>query len=179
MSKIGNKPVSIETAKVTIEGQNVSLQGPKGSISVVLPQKLAVKQDGSNLIVSRDGESKMIKAQHGLFRSLLANAIVGVLKGWDKRVEVVGTGYGVSLKAGDAVFKVGYSHQVTFPKTTGLTYTVEGANILVISGVDKQLVGQVAHKARSIKPPDAYKGKGVRYLGEVIKLKAGKKAKTA
>ncbi|MEI6326940.1 MAG: 50S ribosomal protein L6 [Candidatus Roizmanbacteria bacterium] len=179
MSKIGNQPVSLEGVKMTQTGNILSFTGPKGTLSVEMPHILKANVENNILTISRSGDSVKSKSLHGLFRALIANAVKGVVKEWEKRLEVVGTGFGVSLKSGDAIFKVGFSHQVTFPKKAGLTYVIEGQSILTISGIDKQLVGEAAHLVRSIRPPDAYKGKGIRYLGEVVKLKAGKKAKTA
>lgn len=179
MSKIGNQPIPLENVKMTQTGDILSFTGPKGTNTVEIPHILKAKVENNVLTITRSGESVKAKSLHGLFRALIANAIIGVTKEWEKKLEVVGTGFGVSLKAGDAVFKVGFSHQVTFPKKKGLTYSIEGQSILTISGIDKQQVGEAAHLVRAIRPPDAYKGKGIRYLGEVVKLKAGKKAKTA
>ncbi len=180
MSKVGQKAIPVEQGvSIQIDGQHVKVQGPKGSLSVEIPHVLAVKVENNVIQVSRKNEAKDTRSLHGTFRSLIANAVHGVTKGWEKRIEVVGTGFGVTIKNGDAVFKVGYSHQVVFPKVEGITYTVDGPTILVISGIDKQKVGEVAYLARIIKKPDPYKGKGVRYVGEVIKLRPGKKTKTA
>lgn len=179
MSKIGYKPIPVDSGvTVTVEGQDVKVMGPKGTISLTLPDKIRLELKENTLFLTREGELKQIKSLHGTYRSHLANAMLGVTKGWEKRLEVVGTGFGVSIKEGNAVFKVGYSHQVTFNKVDGLQFTTEGQATMIISGIDKQLVGEIAHKVREIKKPDAYKGKGIRYVGEVIKLKAGKKTKT-
>lgn len=179
MSKIGNSPIPLDQTKVTLDGQKVLVSGPKGSQTIEIPKVLSASVEENKLIVKRNAETKTVKAMHGLFRSLIANAVHGVAKGWEKKLEVVGTGFGVSVKGGEAVFKVGFSHQVVFPKIEGLTYVADSVTMLTISGVDKQLVGEAAHRVRSIRPPDAYKGKGIRYLGEVVKLKPGKKVKTA
>lgn len=180
MSKVGLKSIPVEQGvTVQIDGSIVKVQGPKGALTIELPRSLSVEQENNTITVKRANESKNTRSLHGTFRSLIANAMHGVSKGWEKRIEVVGTGFGVSIKNGDAHFKVGYSHQVIFPKVEGITYVVEGSTILVISGVDKQRVGEVAYLARIIKKPDPYKGKGVRYVGEVIKLRPGKKTKTA
>lgn len=180
MSKVGNTSISVEKeVSIQVDGQVVNVTGPKGSLTVELPYVLSAQLDNGVLTVSRKNEAKNTKSLHGTFRSLVANAIHGVTKGWEKRIEVVGTGFGVTIKSGDAHFKVGYSHQVVFPKVPGITYAVDGQTILIISGIDKQKVGEVAYLARIIKKPDPYKGKGVRYQGEVIKLRPGKKTKTA
>lgn len=180
MSKVGYNPITIDAGvTVTVEGSTVNVKGSKGSLTIILPGKIQARVENSEVKISRDGETKQIKSLHGTYRSLIANAVHGVNKGWEKRLEVVGTGFSVTMKNEDAHFKVGYSHPVVFEKVEGLQYAVDGQNILIISGVDRQLVGQTAYKARSIKKPDPYKGKGVRYAGEVIKLKAGKKTKAA
>lgn len=180
MSKVGQKSIPIEQGvSIDIEHQIVRVTGPKGTLNVELPNVLKAQIENNILNVTRKNETKDTRSLHGTFRSLIANAVRGVTKGWEKRIEVVGTGFGVTIKNGDAVFKVGYSHQVIFPKVEGVSYTVDGPTILVISGIDKQKVGEIAYLARIIKKPDPYKGKGVRYVGEVIKLRPGKKTKTA
>ena len=180
MSKIGQNPITVEAGVIIeIDDKVVKVTGPKGTHTIVLPHVISAKLDSNILTVSRSGDSKQNKSLHGTFRNLIANAIYGVTKGWEKKVEVVGTGFGVTVKNDEAVFKVGFSHQVKFAKVEGITFVVDGTNILIIRGVDKQLVGQTAHQIRMIKKPDPYKGKGIRYLGEVIKLKHGKKTKTA
>ncbi len=180
MSKVGHKSIPVEQGvTVQIDGNVVKVQGPKGVLTIELPQSLSVSHENNTVTVKRANEAKNTISLHGTFRSLIANAIQGVSKGWEKRIEVVGTGFGVSIKNGDAHFKVGYSHQVVFPKVEGINFVVEGSTVLVISGIDKQRVGEIAYLARIIKKPDPYKGKGVRYVGEVIKLRPGKKTKTA
>lgn len=180
MSKIGNAGITVPSGvTVEITGQMVKVNGPKGSLVVTLPAVISASQQEGMLRVSRANESKHAKSLHGTFRNHIANALHGVTQGWDKRLEVVGTGFTVSMKGKDAIFKVGYSHPVIFPYVEGITFSVEGTNILIVSGMDKQLVGEVAHKARMIKKPDPYKGKGVRYVGEYIKLRPGKKTKAA
>ncbi len=180
MSKIGQKPVEILSgATVTVADRAVNIKGAKSEISVDIPKGIKVTVENNIVNISRENDSISAKSLHGTVRSLISNAVIGVTKGWEKKMEVVGTGYGVTLKDGNAVLKVGYSHMVTIPKTDIISFQTEGQNILVIQGANKEVVGQIAHKVRCIKPPDPYKGKGVRYLGEQIKLKPGKKAKTA
>jgi large subunit ribosomal protein L6 len=180
MSKVGQKSIPVEQGvTISIDDKIVKVVGPKGTLTVELPNVLKAQIENNILKVIRKNETKDTRSLHGTFRSLISNAVHGVTKGWEKRIEVVGTGFGVTIKNGDAVFKVGYSHQVVFPKVEGLSYAVDGPTILVISGIDKQKVGEVAYLARIIKKPDPYKGKGVRYVGEVIKLRPGKKTKTA
>ncbi len=180
MSKIGKNPIAILSgAKVTVQDKVVSVSGAKGSIEVAIPRKIDVAIKDDQIIVTRADESISAKSLHGTVRTLISNAVYGVTTGWEKKVEVVGTGYGVSIKNGDAVLKVGYSHLVTIPKQDGITYVTDGQTILIIQGANKEKIGQIAHEVRCIKPPDPYKGKGIRYVGEYVKLKPGKKAKTA
>jgi large subunit ribosomal protein L6 len=180
MSKIGNAPVTIEaTTQVEINPDLVKVTGKEGSVSIAIPFGISVAKDGEQIIVKRSSESKKVKALHGLIRSLINNAVIGVSKKWEKDLEVFGTGYRVKAQGEDLLFEVGYSHTVTFKKAEGVHFTVEGNNKVKIDGVDKQKVGEIAYKIRSIKKPDAYKGKGIRYKGEVLRLKPGKKAKAA
>ena len=180
MSKIGNKPLPLpQGVTVEIKERTVTVKGPKGVLTFDLPRHISVSVIDNTLNVVRDNESLSSKALHGTYRSLIANAAHGVTSAWEKKIEIVGTGFGVSVKNGEAVFKVGFSHLVIIPKKDGITYVADGPTMLTISGINKELVGQVAHEMRCIKPPDPYKGKGIRYAGEQIKLKPGKKAKTA
>jgi large subunit ribosomal protein L6 len=135
--------------------------------------------ENNELIIKRSNEEKKTKSLHGLYRQLVYNGVSGVEKLWEKRLEVVGTGYNVKLQGEDLVFKLGYSHPVVFKKTPGVSYQVDGNTKVIVSGVDKQLVGQIAHKIILLKKPDVYKGKGIRYEGEKLRIKPGKKAKAA
>lgn len=178
MSRIGNTPVEIlEGVEVTIEEGRVLVKGPKGELFLDLPDGIKVEKKENMVLISRLRNDKKTKACHGTIRSLINNMVLGVAKGWSKGLEVVGTGYGVSLEGNELVFKVGFSHPVRITVPSGLTTRVE-ENRVVIEGADKQLVGQFADRIRKIRPPDAYKGKGIRYVGEEIKLKPGKAAKT-
>lgn len=179
MSKIGNKPVQIGDATEVIVGSGiVEVKGKEGSVTVPFPESIVVNKTDSTITVERLSEDRHIRAEHGLIRSLIQNAITGVTTPWEKNIEVVGTGYRVKLQGEDLVFDLGFSHQITFKKIPGVSYNVEGTNKIIIRGIDKQLVGQTAHKIKILKKPDPYKGKGLRYLGEIIKLRPGKKAKT-
>lgn len=178
MSKIGQKPVQVGSAQVNITEGQVTVKGTKGTISIEIPRGITVAKEDTDLVVKREKETKPLKSMHGLIRSLIFNAVTGVEKPWQKRMEIVGTGFNVKLQGQDLVFKVGYSHPVVFKKVEGITYQVEGNNKVVVSGSDKQLVGQIAHQIKLIRQPDAYKGKGIRYEGEHIRIKPGKKAKT-
>ena len=184
MSKIGQKPILIP-AGVTVSFEElkikketlVRIKGKNGEMEISVPRVLKVEKNNGSLIVTRRSETKRAKSFHGLFRSLIANAVVGVEKLWRKELEIVGTGYTVKPQGEDLVFKLGYSHLITFKKVAGIKFTIKGVNKITIEGVDKQLVGEIAYQIRSLRKPDPYKGKGIRYLGEVIKLKPGKKVK--
>ncbi|MDO9027601.1 MAG: 50S ribosomal protein L6 [Candidatus Roizmanbacteria bacterium] len=180
MSKIGEKPVIISTAvTLKIEDNKVTIKGPQGEMSLVVPKELTLIRQENNLVLKRKNNEKKIRSIHGLYRQLISNAVSGVEKVWEKKLEVVGTGYSVKLQSEDLVFKVGYSHQVVFKKQPGIKYQVEGNNKVTVAGFDKQLVGQVAYQIKMIRKPDVYKGKGIRYLGEKLRIKPGKKAKAA
>ena len=182
MSRIGNKPISFSSeVQVRLEGNKVFIKGPKGELSFELPEDIEVEinLEKKEMRVKRKSERKKVKALHGLYRALLANAVKGVIKPWEKKLEVVGTGYNVRLEGDKLVFKLGFSHPVIFKKPEGIEFQVEKNRVITVIGIDKQKVGEIAYKIKMLKKPDAYKGKGIRYLGEVIKLKPGKKAKVA
>lgn len=180
MSKIGQKIIEIpQGVTCTVEKKTITVKGPKGGYMVSLPEKLEVVLENNTMLIKRTHEDKKTKSLHGLYRQLVFNGVSGVNEHWKKRLEVVGTGFNVKLQGEDLVFKLGYSHPVIFKKVLGITYQVEGNTKVIISGVDKQLVGQVAHQIKSLKKPDVYKGKGIRYEGEKLRIKPGKKAKAA
>jgi len=177
MSRIGKQPVLIpEGVTVTVEGNQVKVSGPKGQDSLVIPTKIRVEIKDNRVLVFRDREDKKTKSLHGTVRNIIANLITGVVKGWSKELEVVGTGFQVTSNGQDLNFKLGFSHPVVFKKVDGVNFEVSD-NKIKVSGVNKELVGNVAAKIRQIKKPDAYQGKGIRYTDEVIKLKPGKAAK--
>lgn len=179
MSKIGQQPIQVPpSVEVGIQDCSVTVKGKEGTLTITIPQVLNIVKEGDVLVLTRSAEFKKAKAWHGLFRVLIANAVKGVVEPWVKRLEVVGTGYNVKLQGEDLVFKVGYSHNVVFKKVSGVSYQVEGNNKVVVSGVDRQFVGQIAYQIKIIKKPDVYKGKGIRYEGERLRIKPGKKAKT-
>lgn len=180
MSRIGLQPVIVpEEVTADITKVAVSVRGPKGTLSVVIPRHIAVSLDGTTIRVSRNRETGSVKALHGTARKLIANAIHGVATGFTKSLEVKGVGYRAALKGNDLVLIVGFSQPVTFPKPEDVMFQVKGTTIMV-SGIDKARVGEIAAQIRRIRPPDAYKGKGIRYVGEVVRLKPGKAAmKTA
>lgn len=179
MSRIGNQPVQItDGTQVTLGDTTMHVKGAHGEITIPVPHEIKIKQVDNTLIFERVNDIKETKALHGLLRCLGQNAVMGVQKPWEKKLEVIGTGYRVKLQGKDLLFEVGFSHPVNFPSVDGIQYMVQG-QVITVSGADKQLVGEVANKIKSIRKPDPYKGKGIRYEGEHIKLKPGKKAKTA
>ncbi len=175
MSRIGKKPIAIpQGVKVTIEGDLVAVQGPKGRLETRVPQGITVAQKDGHLVATRGDDSQA--ALHGLARALLNNAVTGVTKGWSKDLEIVGIGYRAELKGKNTVvFTLGYSHPIEVPLPAGIEVTVDPKQTrLTVSGIDRQKVGQVAADMRGLRPPDPYKNKGVRYLGERLKKKVGK-----
>ncbi len=177
MSRIGKLPVKIPTG-VTVEvGQDtITVNGPKGSLNQFTLPGIKVKQDNDNLIIERDSDDRLLKSGHGLMRSLLNNLIVGVSEGFTKKLEVNGVGYRVNLQGQVLKLSVGLSHDVTYNIPTGVNVVIE-QNIITISGIDKQQVGQVAAEIRAIKKPEPYKGKGIKYENERIIRKSGKSGK--
>lgn len=180
MSKIGEKAIILSnTVNLTVNDNQVRIKGPQGEMSFVVPIELSLVREGNNLVINRKNNDKKVRSVHGLYRQLIGNAVLGVEKPWEKKLEIVGTGYTVKLQGEDLVFKIGYSHLVTFKKQPGIKYQVEGNNKVTVLGHDKQMVGQVAYQIKMIRKPDVYKGKGIRYLGEKLRIKPGKKAKAA
>ncbi len=182
MSRIGNLPVPI-VDKVTVDiGANnfVTVKGPKGELSLQVDPDISLKIENDELIVSRPTEQKRHKSLHGLYRSLLDNMVVGVSKGYRRELEVIGIGYRAAVSNGVLELALGFSHPIYFVPPEGIKVEVDtqrGKNtIVVVEGIDNQLVGQVAAKIRSLRPPEPYKGKGVRYVGEYVRRKAGKTA---
>jgi large subunit ribosomal protein L6 len=179
MSRIGRRPVPVPAGvEIAIEGQTVRVKGPKGELSHTVAEPIRVERDGEgNLAVSRPNEEREVKALHGLSRTLVANMVTGVTEGYTKTLEINGTGYRVTAKGRDLEFALGFSHPVTVTAPEGITFTVERPTLFHVSGIDKQLVGEVAANIRKIRPPEPYKGKGVKYAGEIIRRKAGKAGK--
>jgi large subunit ribosomal protein L6 len=179
MSRIGRLPVTVPSGvDVTIEGREVTVKGPKGTLSHVVAEPITVnREDGGAIEVNRPDDERESKSLHGLSRTLIANMVVGVTDGYTKRLEIVGTGYRVVAKGSDLEFALGYSHPVFVPAPEGITFRVETPTRFSVEGIDKQQVGEVAAKIRKLRKPDPYKGKGVRYAGEVIRRKAGKAGK--
>lgn len=178
MSKIGNTPVTIPSnTTIEIVGQEVVVKGPEGTLTVGIPPKLEVSVADGILTVVRKNNDKKTRSMHGLIRKLISNAVDGVTKRFEKKLEIVGTGFNVKMQGEGLQLKLGYSHMVDVARVDGIRFAVEGNNLITVSGIDKQLVGQVAQQIYVLRKPDAYKGKGVRYQGQVVKLKPGKKAK--
>jgi large subunit ribosomal protein L6 len=177
MSKIGLKPISFPTGtNVSLTDGIVAVKGNLGEVEIKTFPQLVVKIIDNQVLITRESEDKKIRSQHGLIRMLIANAVTGVNKLWEKTLEIQGVGYRVELQGTNLAFKLGFSHPVIFAIPKYVNAQVKG-NKITISGVDKQKVGEVAAEIKRLKKPDRYKGKGIRYEGEVIKLKPGKKAK--
>jgi len=174
MSRIGKKPVPIGKAKVAIKDQNVSVEGPKGKLELKVHPLIKVASQDGNLVVTRPNDEKQSKALHGLTRSLLANMVQGVTEGYKKTLEIQGVGYKAEQKGKNLVLAVGYANPVTVPIPGNVTVTLEGQNKIHVAGADKQAVGEFAAMVRQKRKPEPYKGKGIRYEGEQVKIKPGK-----
>jgi large subunit ribosomal protein L6 len=175
MSRIGKRPIAIPAGvTVTVEGQDVTVKGPKGTLNRRVHPEMGLVREGDTLTVSRPSEAPKHKALHGLTRSLLANMVEGVDKGYEKVLEIQGVGYKAEANAKGVTLIVGYSHPVPYAAPAGVSITVENNTVVKIAGANKELVGQVAAELRLVRPPEPYKGKGVRYRGEQVRRKAGK-----
>jgi large subunit ribosomal protein L6 len=179
MSRIGKKPVEIpKGVELKVQGRLLTVKGPKGELRWEHPERIMVTTEGESAVVARTDDSKPIRAFHGLTRSLLQNMVTGVSQGYEKGMEIVGVGYKAQVQGNKIVFALGYSHPVEYALPEGIKAEVDKKQVqLKLSGIDKQRLGQVAADIRGLRPPDAYKGKGIRYAGEVVRLKAGKAAK--
>jgi len=178
MSRIGRMPIVVPPGvTVNIEGEMVTVSGPKGELSRSLPSDMGINLEDDILTVSRPSDSKEHRSRHGLTRSLLANMVEGVSKGFEKTLEIVGVGYRAEKVGDNLVFRIGYSHLVEVSPLSGTSLAVEGANRIKVTGINKEVVGEMAAEIRAIRPPDAYKGKGIRYAGEIVHLKPGKAGK--
>jgi large subunit ribosomal protein L6 len=179
MSRIGRLPVTVpDGVDVEIEGQQVTVKGPRGTLTHVVAEPIAVAHgEGGALAVTRPDDERMSKALHGLSRTLINNMVVGVTDGYTKNLEIVGTGYRVVAKGSTLEFALGYSHPVVVEAPDGITFSVQTPTRFAVAGIDKQKVGEVAANIRKLRKPDPYKGKGVRYAGEVVRRKAGKTGK--
>ena len=178
MSRIGRMPITVPSGvEVTINGQHVSAKGPKGSLGLTVAEPIKVSQADGVITVARPNDERMVRSLHGLSRTLVANIIEGVTTGYSLTINIVGVGYRVAEKGKDLEFQLGYSHVINFPAPEGISYKVESPTKLVISGIDKQLVGETAAKVKKLRKADPYKGKGLRLEGEKVLRKAGKAGK--
>ena len=179
MSRIGRRPIPVPAGvEVAIEGRTVRVKGPKGELSHTVAAPIQVERDpDGSLTVTRPDEERRSKELHGLSRTLVANMVTGVTDGYQKTLEINGTGYRVTAKGSDLEFALGFSHPVTIKAPDGIMFTVDRPTLFHVAGIDKQLVGEVAANIRKLRPPEPYKGKGVKYADEVIRRKAGKAGK--
>ena len=178
MSRIGKLPIEVPSGvEVKVEGALATVTGPRGTLTQTLPTQISVRQEGNQILVERPDDEREHRALHGLVRSLVANMVEGVTKGFEKQLEIQGVGYRVQAQGPDLVFSLGYSHQIPVKAPEGITFEVTAPTRFSVKGIDKQQVGQVAADIRRLRKPDPYKGKGVRYAGEHIRRKAGKTAK--
>lgn len=178
MSRIGKLPIEIpQGVEVTIEGQTVTAKGSLGTESVKVREEIIIKKEDNKIILTRTNEERKTRALHGLSRTLVANAIIGVSKGFEKKLELQGVGYRAAMQGATLNLQLGYSHPVNFEPPKGIAITVEANTKITVKGSNKQTVGDVAAAIRSKRPPEVYKGKGVRYEGERVRLKAGKAGK--
>ena len=177
MSRIGKTPIPVpDTVKVDVTGCVVNIKGPKGSLSQTLPEGITCQIDGKELKIARKDDTRTQRALHGLMRSLIANAVIGTSEKFQRGLEIIGVGYRAEAKKDQLELALGFSHPVVFTIPEGITVKVEKQTRLMVSGIDKQQVGQVAANIRSLRPPEPYKGKGIRYAGEFVQRKAGKAA---
>ena len=178
MSRIGRLPVAVPSGvDIALEGQTVKVKGPKGELSHVVAEPITVEKGDATLEVKRPDDARTSRSLHGLTRSLINNMVLGVTEGYEKKLEIHGTGYRVQAKGSNLEFALGYSHSITVEPPAGITFVVENQTRFAVQGIDKQLVGEVAANIRKLRKPDPYKGKGVRYAGEQIRRKVGKAGK--
>lgn len=178
MSRIGKLPIQVPNGvTVSVASGEVQVKGPKGTLKQFVPEFLDVKVDGGVVVIERRGEAKQARANHGLMRALVRNMVVGVTQGFDKKLEVQGVGFRAEVKGKNLVMNLGYSHPIEYAIPQGIAISVDKQGAILVTGIDKQQVGQVAADIRAFRKPDSYKGKGIRYTGEYVRLKAGKSAK--
>ena len=178
MSRIGRLPITVPAGvTVTIKGSQVTVKGPKGEISQTFVPDMTIKMEDSKLTVQRPDDSKENRSLHGLTRSLLNNMILGVTKGWEKGLEIVGVGFRAEKSGEKLILRVGFSHTVEVVPIPGVSLVTDGPSRVKVMGVNKETVGEMAAEIRAIRPPDAYKGKGIRYVGELVRIKPGKAGK--
>jgi large subunit ribosomal protein L6 len=175
MSRIGRKPIALpKGVQVGVQGREVEVKGPKGRLTMRVHDACSVTVSGEQVVVDRSGDHRTARALHGLTRALVANMVRGVTEGFERRLDIVGIGYRVQLAGRNLTFSLGYSHPIVFPVPEGVTAEVDKQTAITLRGIDKYLVGQTAARLRALRPPDSYKGKGVRYADEVVRKKVGK-----
>ncbi|HSP56466.1 MAG TPA: 50S ribosomal protein L6 [Dehalococcoidia bacterium] len=180
MSRIGKMPIPLpKGVEVQIDGNTVSVKGPKGELSRVILPEITIQQEDGQLLVGRPSDQQRHRAMHGLTRTLVDNMVRGVSDGFSKTLEMQGVGYRAQMQGKDLQLAIGFSHPVNVPPPDGIEFEVEGTSRIVVKGINKEQVGQVAADIRKIRPPEPYKGKGIRYLGEYVRRKAGKAGKAA
>jgi large subunit ribosomal protein L6 len=178
MSRIGKRLIEVpKGVTVTITGQHVAVKGTKGNLERTLPAEVALEQEGSTIKVLRRDESKAARQRHGLSRTLIANMVEGVSNGFERKLQILGVGYRAQVQGRKLILNVGYSKPVEIDPPEGITVAVEGNTNLTVSGINKEIVGNTAARIRAVRPPEVYKGKGIRYLGEMVRRKAGKTGK--
>ncbi|HEY9597625.1 MAG TPA: 50S ribosomal protein L6 [Allocoleopsis sp.] len=178
MSRIGKRPIPIpQKVTVTIDGQHVAVKGPKGELSRTLPAEVEVVQQDGSILVNRRSESRPARQRHGLCRTLVANMVEGVSNGFQKKLEIQGVGYRAQVQGRNLVLSVGYSHPVQIEPPDGIQISVENNTNVIVAGIDKEAVGNISARIRAVRPPEPYKGKGIRYAGELVRRKAGKAGK--
>lgn len=178
MSRVGKNPIQVPSGvDIAVDGSDVTVKGPKGELKRRFHERVTISVDDGVATVDRRDESRQSRALHGLSRALLANMVTGVSEGFRRELEIQGVGYRAQLKGRDLELQVGYSHPVTIPAPAGITFEVSEPTKVSVSGIDKEMVGQVAADVRKVRPPEPYKGKGIRYAGEYVRRKAGKAGK--
>lgn len=175
MSRIGKRPINLPAkVTVTIDGQTITVKGPKGELTRTLVPEVTVTQDEDTLIVARKDDSRVARQRHGLSRTLVANMVEGVSQGFQRKLEIQGVGYRAAVQGQNLNLSMGYSHPVNIVPPAGITFAVENNTNVTVSGIDKEVVGNTAAKIRAVRPPEPYKGKGIRYAGEAVRRKVGK-----
>jgi large subunit ribosomal protein L6 len=178
MSRIGLVPIEVPNGvDINIDGQSVAVKGPRGSLDLDVRSPISISRENGSIVVSRPNDDRRNRSLHGLTRTLISNMVVGVTEGYTKRLEIRGVGYRAAMDGKTLVINVGYSHPVRMEPAEGIEFAMEGNTQVLVSGVDKQLVGEMAARIRRVRPPEPYKGKGIRYAGEFVRQKAGKAGK--